>query len=133
MPLVLLLSVVGCSGKGNGWAPAAKPDFVMSSTDLGGELDRNPKGTDAKYRGKRLELNGRVIRVETFGDKKPPEERGLFVTISHEVNCRFPESERAEVAKLRQGDIVTIVGVYHVIESKNYPILDDCRLRPAAK
>jgi hypothetical protein len=127
----LVAGLVGCSGDGG----AVKPDFTMASADLGGEHDRHPKETDNKYKGKTVELSGRVIRVETVGENKNklPEERGLFVTISHQIQCRFPESEKSTVSKLQQGDTVSIVGVYQVVQSKNYMYLDNCRLRPTAK
>jgi hypothetical protein len=127
----LLGGLAGCSGDG----AAVKPDFTMASADLGGEHDRHPRETDNKYKGKTMELSGRVIRVETVGESKNklPEERGLFVTLSHQIQCRFPDSEKSAVSKLQQGDTVSIVGVYHVVESKNYMYLDNCRLRPPAK
>jgi hypothetical protein len=131
--VVLFVSLVGCTGKGDKGGPAAKPDFSMSCEDLGGERDRFPKQTDEKYLGKTIELTGRFHLVETRTNKSEPEENGLFIMMSHSTNCRFPDGQKATLSKLREGDVITIVGVYRVVKAKNSMYLDNCRLRPAAK
>jgi hypothetical protein len=133
--IVMFAALAGCTGKDDRKGPGAdaKADFSMSCEELGGEHDRHPKETDQKYLGKTIELTGRFHLVETRTNKSVPEENGLFVMMSHTTNCRFPDSEKAALSKLKEGDVITVVGVYRVVEAKNYMYLDNCRLRPTAK
>ena len=131
--VVLCGALADCTGKGDRNAPAAKADFTMSCEDLGIEHDHHPKETDTKYLGKTIELTGRVHVVETRTNKSEPEENGLFVLMTRTINCRFPESEKAALSKLKEGEVVSIIGVYRVVEAKRYMYLDNCRLRPTAK
>jgi hypothetical protein len=117
---VLLGICLGCSKN----RPVANPDFKMESDVLGMERDSNLKQANEKYQGKMLEVTGRINRIETI-DKGKPEMRGIFLTVRRQIRFRFADSDKAEIDKLKTGDIVTVQGVYTVV-GNNDMYLDKC-------
>jgi tRNA_anti-like len=120
--IVLLVACLGCTKS----SPPVAPDLKMESDVLGIERDHDLKKTDEKYKGKTLEVSGRINRIETI-DSGPSEKRGIFVTVRHQIRFRFPDSEKATVAKLQVGDIITVQGVY-TVDDRQAMWLDQCRL-----
>ena len=88
----------------------AGPAIAVSATALDKEYDDNVVSADGKYKGKVLEVTGKVVRVakEQFGR--------LTVELdaaegNSSVDCEFSESSRDQLVGLAPGQTITIRGM----------------------
>lgn len=88
-------------------APTEKPIAVQAKA-LTKEYDENELAADAKYKDKMLAVSGKVSNIaETMGNVTVQLEG---YNIAKNVMCSFDEAEKANVAKLKKGQQVTLIG-----------------------
>jgi PKD repeat protein len=106
---------------------AAQPAPISISVGaLVGEFEANEVAGDLKYKGRLLAVVGYVESIDSS--------IGISVVLVDApddwtgVRCYFPESEAPDVANLRKGDLVTIVGECMGMLAFNVG-LDHCRVQ----
>jgi len=79
----------------------------VSALDLFAAYSANEVAADKKYKGKRLKVTGLILRIRT----------GPFVVLEADrsdafagVDCTFSRKDEDDVASLKKGEIVTILG-----------------------
>lgn len=99
----------------------------VSAKELTKTYDENELAADEKYKGKMLAVSGKISNIaETLGN----------LTISLEghdvvksVMCSFDESEKSNIAKLKKGQQVTLVGKGDGMTAGLYVGLDKCKIQ----
>jgi hypothetical protein len=118
VPLVtlfaLILGLLGCRTRTAPTAtPAAAPAVTVKAGDLLTEYSTNAVAADAKYKGKLVQVSGK------FGSAQKAPLLGYAVQLLPEdapdvnasaVQCFIVESAEADVAKLQQGQMITLQG-----------------------
>jgi hypothetical protein len=93
-------------------AATAGADFnpVVSCTEICEEYDVDPKSADRVYKNKKYRVFGNVTNL--YSQRNPyvylgaePPTQGTF------VQCYFDNSARSQIAKLKMGERVDIVGI----------------------
>ena len=101
----------------------------VSAEELIREYEHNPYQADLKYRDKHIVVEGKILTLGLRSDNVP------FVVLDpgpseyyYGVLCEFPYSERRRVAKLQEGQIVTLGGT---VEGGGniFVIITDCKLK----
>jgi hypothetical protein len=104
-------------------APAEVPPIVVSAKDLVKAYKENELAADEKYRGKKLQVAGKITGIASVLSSIQVDLQGKdFVT----VKCSFPEERKAEVAKLKNGQNVTLLGTGDGMTATLYVGLNDC-------
>lgn len=137
---VLLTAILGCSAAKESSAPASgqptlenntvsnpAAPIVVKATELTKAYDENEIAADGKYKGKTLEVAGKITNIaETLGN----------VTVSlaghnaaKTVLCSFGESEKSTVAKLKNGQSATLTGTGDGSTGGLYVGLNDCKIK----
>ena len=107
------------------------PPITVSVNDLHNEYWTKPKETEQKYRGKLLQVSGRVDVASSNNHKERLEVslgdvsgdlKGLLVS----VWCKFPQKAEDQVDQLTRTQIITIRGVCDF--DIGNPALSDCEL-----
>jgi hypothetical protein len=92
------------------------PTLSVTSTDLYQAYEANEVSADNTYKGKKLEITGKVISIQ----KNPIDENEIIVKLNglkdneYEimgVSCHFDGSNTNETAKLSKGEKITIIGL----------------------
>lgn len=99
-------------GGGATGTPVSPSDPITASVpaaDLVQEFKDNEAAADAKYKGKVLEVTGRVKKVADLGGDTDISVELDGVNLAS-VNCKFATSQRAAVADLTTGTPVTVRG-----------------------
>jgi hypothetical protein len=91
------------------------PAEAIKAVELTKELAKDEKATKAKYKGKTLVVEGKVVQVETDPDKVLT----LWLAGHNEkdknairVVCRFPADLEAQIKKVKKGDTVRVRGEF---------------------
>ncbi len=87
-----------------------KPDFVLNSTDLYAEYEKDEMAANAKYSGRILEVKGNVAQIE-YGSI----DSTLNITLRPDdqfsgVICTFSDRNAAKLTKLQLGETLTVRG-----------------------
>lgn len=106
--------------------PEEKP-IAISAKDLTKAYDENELSADKNYKGKILEVTGKITDIsETLGN----------VTVSLEghdivltVMCSFNEAEKDAVADLKKGQKTTLIGKGDGSTAGLYVGLEECRIK----
>jgi hypothetical protein len=98
----------------------------VSAIRLFADYAANDAGADAAYKGKILRVTGNVDRVGKDSDDKP---NVTLMTNSaiQRVRARFPESDRAQVARLYRHQWITVVCRADGLQAD--VVLSNCRLK----
>jgi hypothetical protein len=132
--LIFLVVVLGCnSGREQSQATPAKsdPPVAVKADDLIKTYKANEIAADEKYRGKLLEVSGRLTDIaETLGSLQAD----LGVSSSKDtefvtVKCVFAEAERPKLSKLQKGTNVTFLGTGDGMTAGLYVGLTDCTVK----
>lgn len=112
-------------------SPSDLPSVKVTATDLTKAYKANELAADEKYRGKSLEVSGKVTSIqEVMGsiqvDIEGFKENGINIV---SVKCTFPDSEKAVVAKLVSGKNATLVGTGDGMTLNLYVGLTHCRVK----
>jgi hypothetical protein len=94
------------------------------------QYEANPIAADAKYRGKRLSVGGKVGRLGVDSDVGIPYVILVGSNLSTGIKCVFPRDAMAKLSTLKPGSMVAISGV---VEGKRHEFSDqitlqDCRM-----
>ncbi len=89
--------------------PATDEIIEISASDLFAEYQNNSVAADQKYKGKKLKVTG------TINDIGKDIADDTYITIEtgemfYEIQCYFLDSELDDVAGLKKGDSVTLIG-----------------------
>jgi hypothetical protein len=113
-----LFTIVGCSGgpdpaapsSTSTTAPAPKGTYPQAtSRDLFNAYEANVVAADQKYKGKPLVLKGLVDAIDRDG-------LGMSIVANDSgsyppsIECRFHDSTREQLASVKKGQTVTVVG-----------------------
>jgi hypothetical protein len=110
--------VGGSSSSSNSVTPAAATPaaatparlVAISAIQLNQEYKRNEVAADEAWKGKSVEVSGKVSRI----DKDFTDSIHVRLAVSEfgldDVDCKMPDSLKAKVAKLKKGDAVRIRG-----------------------
>ena len=116
------VTIRGLCGKGYGFShclivggpeaaaarlPAPMPVLVQAQT-LGAEYQADPKKADANYRGRLLEITGRIEYLEDRGDWG--KSHVSLAGVPNSVVCNFPVYAVKSIGNLKVGDTITIRG-----------------------
>lgn len=104
----------------------AVPQVVVTSANISKEYSENEVAADAKYKGKLIEISGKVYSIDN----------GLFdneiiIRLSdgkYDLNnswCYMKESEREKAISLKKGQQVTLIGTGDSATVSS-PVLKDC-------
>ena len=129
----LLLVALGCNSgreQANTSAPPPGPPMPVKADDLIKAYKANEIAADEKYRGKLLEVAGKVSDIsDTLGSLQV--DLGIstkdFEMVT--VKCSFPDSERPKIAKLQKGNTATFLGRGDGMTAGLYVGLTDCSLK----
>ncbi len=88
------------------------PDQSVSLTaeEIASEVAADQRATEQKYGGKTVRLTGKYTGMEQFGDQKHPL---LEAGPGKVIKCRINWEPEPELARLKVGDRVTLVGQFH--------------------
>lgn len=119
------------TGSGNPAAKPAEPEkatpaVIITSVNLTKEYSDNEVAADAKYKGKLIEVSGKVAGVDngTFDNE-------IIVKLSDgqydfsSTMCYMKDSEHDKVLALKKGQQVTLIGTGDSATLKS-PVLKDC-------
>lgn len=136
--ILFLAVILGCSGANKNAststanqspatnAPTEKPIAVQAKA-LTKEYDDNELAADAKYKDKMLAVSGKVSNIaETMGNVTVQLEGH---NIAKNVMCSFDEAEKANVAKLKKGQQVTLSGKGDGMTAGLYVGLQGCKIQ----
>lgn len=113
---------------------AAKPEVVVpavtvTSANISKEYSENEVAADAKYKGKVIEITGKVNNIDNgVSDNE------MIVRLSdgkYDFNnpwCYMKESERDKVLALKKGQQVTLIGTGDSATLKS-PVLKNCTVK----
>lgn len=117
------------TNQSNSSAPASsteKPIQVQAKA-LTKEYDDNELAADQKYKGKTLEVSGKVSNIaETLGQITAQLEGHTF---TKSVMCSFDASEKDNVMKLKKGQIAVFVGTGDGSTGGLYVGLQNCKIK----
>jgi hypothetical protein len=105
--------VLACGGAKDATAPASESpkavEIKVSAVELATAYEDNEVAADAKYKGKRLSVTGKVFDVgEILGQKSVTlEGKSLSLTT---IQCPVPDSNKDALLKLKKGGTVTVEG-----------------------
>lgn len=105
------------------------PEVIVTSANISKEYSENEVSADVKYKGKLIEISGKVASVDngTFDNE-------MIVRISdgkYDINntwCYMKESEREKVLAFKKGQQVVLIGKGDSA-TLGSPVLKDCRLK----
>lgn len=106
---------------------AAKP-ISISAKELTRAYDENELAADQKYKGKLLSVSGTVSSIaETLGNVTVQLEGHEFM---QSVMCSFEEEQKANVARLKKGQPIKLLGTGDGKTLGLYVGLEECRIDP---
>ena len=128
---VALGKIVDSSGS---IAEGVEPDFVTDTASLSTELVRNGAAFKEKYKGKVVEIRGRILEIQSDGDlhqvnlgvetqdmRRLMEQRGTLTF------CVFQNNK--PLLRLRKDQGVSILGVFdRISEVRRIPVFVRCRI-----
>lgn len=106
-----------------------EPPIAVTATELLAAYQENEVGANAKYKGKRLAITGRIKSIEAgFGDRPylTLAAGGQFEFASPHAN--MAKSEDSAVANLKKGQTVKLICIGDS-EMAGTPILSECLLQ----
>ena len=114
IPLVVVLCLAGCQTKDNKAPPPSGTAVNVKAGDLLHEYGTNAVAADAKYKGQLLRVTGKFGSAQKaplmgFAVQILPEDAG-DVNVSG-VECFILDSAQPDVAKMQQGQIVSLQGI----------------------
>lgn len=96
-------------GRRDGVVPAGEKPLAVSATQLMKDYEKNEVSADAKYKGKVLDVTGKVARVEKRGDDAVVKLYGINGGIGlSTVNCTMSNRHEGEVASVEADKKVTL-------------------------
>jgi hypothetical protein len=105
------------------------PEVTITSANLSKEYSENEVAADQKYKGKIIEVSGKITSVDNgISDNE------MIVRLSdgkYDINnawCYTQESERDKVLTFKKGQQVTLIGKGDSA-TLNSPVLKDCRVK----
>ena len=108
---------------------AAAPAVIVTSANISKEYSENEVAADAKYKGKTIEITGKVNNIDNgISDNE------MIVRLSdgkYDFNnpwCYMKESERDKVLALKKGQQVTLIGTGDSATLKS-PVLKGCTVK----
>src|SRR5262245_58369237 len=112
---LLALGLAGCTSKPAPTTEPAAPAATVKAGDLLGEYAANAVAADAKYKGKPLKVTGKFGSAQKaplmgYAVQVLPADGGGGDAGLSGVQCFIVESAQADVANLKPGDDVTLVG-----------------------
>lgn len=104
----------------------AVPQVTVTSATISKEYSENEVAADAKYKGKLIEISGKVSSIDngTFDNE-------IIIRLSdgkYDINnawCYMKESEREKAIALKKGQQVTLIGTGDSATMSS-PVLKDC-------
>lgn len=109
-------------------APAV-PNVIVTSANISKEYSENEVAADAKYKGKTIEMSGKVTSIDNgISDNE------MIVRLSdgqYDINnawCYMNEGERDKVLALKKGQQVTLIGTGDSATLKS-PVLKSCTVK----
>jgi hypothetical protein len=107
------------------------PPVAVKATDLTAAYDENELAADDKYKGKTLQVSGKVSNIaETLGkytvQLEGHKKNGIGLL---NVMCSFKESEKESIGKLKKGQTVTLTGVGDGKTLGFYVGLNECKIQ----
>lgn len=129
-PFLLLIAVVlGCSNATKTTTAnvtPAGPPIVVTTTQLAQKYKENELAADNEYRGKPLEVTGKVKEIkEILSSISVDLEAPNYMTVS----CSFPSERREQAAALKAKQAATLVGVGDGLFASTIIQIDDCRVK----
>ena len=111
-------------------APNAPP-VAVKATDLTIAYDENELAADDKYKGKTLQVSGKVSNIaETLGkytvQLEGHKKNGIGLL---SVMCKFEQSEKESITKLKKGQAVTLTGIGDGKTLGFYVGLNECKIQ----
>lgn len=117
--------------KGENPAEPAKvvPQITVTSVNISKEYSENEVAADAKYKGKLIEISGKVYSIDNgISDNE------IIIRLSdgkYDINnswCYMNESEREKAIALKKGQQVTLIGKGDSATMSS-PVLKDCIIK----
>lgn len=106
---------------------AAEPQIEVTAKVLTKAYDENELAADGKYKDKTIKVSGKIKEIaETLGNVTVQLEGHDFL---RDVMCSFEESERNNVAKLKKGQQMTMVGRGDGMTLGIYVGLRECKVQ----
>ncbi len=125
--VLLLMVVLGC-GQLIKPTRSNTPDFKISVLELGEEFKKNESAANKKYKGKTLEITGRVDTKMGYGSamtivfKTPHREQGFI------VQCFFKEEDRESFRRIQNGKEYTLLGLCDGKSGNSPLMITHCKL-----
>jgi hypothetical protein len=115
--------VTEASGKAQEKEEVKEPPMVVSAKKLLEDLENNALQASNTYKGKYVEVTGRLGSIDSGGDYFILEPGGDYFTFITSVSCDISEEHLDAVANLKKGQQLTVVGtVTSVGEVMGYDI-----------
>ena len=117
--------------KGENPAEPAKvvPQVTVTSVNISKEYSENEVAADAKYKGKLIEISGKIYSIDNgISDNE------IIIRLSdgkYDINnswCYMNESEREKAIALKKGQQVTLIGKGDSATMSS-PVLKDCIIK----
>lgn len=121
MGMVLALCVTAFAQQKVNKKEAAEA-LKIAAPDLMNELFANDKA-EKKYKGKLLQIEGTVLEVD-----RPAQVVILKGGQRTNVACEFPSSRKAQLAKCKVGEKVTIRGTFTGTVATGHAAIDKCEV-----
>lgn len=99
----------------------------ISAEDLTKAYDENELSADKKYKGKTLEVSGRIENIADTLGNVTVSLKGHNAVVS--VMCSFEESEKDSVANLKKGQKTTLIGKGDGYTAGLYAGLNKCKIK----
>lgn len=105
------------------------PQITITSVELSKEYSENEVAADAKYKGKLIEISGKIYSIDNgISDNE------IIIRLSdgkYDINnswCYMNESEREKAIALKKGQQVTLIGKGDSATMSS-PVLKDCIIK----
>ena len=104
-----------------------KADFELSPEELYAAYDANEVSADEKFKGKTIAITGRISDIKKDILDHP------YVSFDTDylksVTCYFSDDASREIAHLRKGETITIIGKCRGLTLTNV-VIKDCKIAP---
>ena len=125
---ILFLVIMGAAGHcADAPVLTQKDGGPVESATIEKAYESDAKGADAKWKGKKVLITGRMKAFEKTDDGMP------FVTMDHErakleFQCNFVQTASDDLSNLSPGDLLALVGTVEGIVAGRITV-DDCVLQ----
>ncbi len=128
-PLLLLTAFALAATVQGGSMDGAHGQSIRADA-LSEQYEKNPIAADARYRGKRLSVGGKVSKLGVDEDVGIPYVILAGADLTSGIKCVFPREAMAKLAVHKPGSLVAISGVVDGKrrEFSSQIILQDCRM-----